>query len=754
MKNKDSNALSRRGFLKMGLAGAAMGALDWRVWAAQEGLPEYYGNYLAKVAARLDALSETCDDSFFFITDLHIPFNRCVSGRILAKLVAETRVKKVLCGGDMPEAFGGKPSVDKTIAAYRRDWVQAVEQAGGEFYPARGNHDFTIRDSPNAAAGFTYDGKVAHEILMDTCAVRKNAMVNNDDPECCYYYFDVPGTGVRYIVADTSDSIRTDRTYWAVKYGMGERQLGWLAENALATIPAGWGAVVMHHIPITEIVSGEDGVPKTFEPWRKLMEAYQNRGVAVVGERKFDFSSAQGRILCSITGHEHAERQTYRNGIWHVTEPCDAAYSDYIVGSSPWCADLPKKEKGTVFEQTFDAIHIDRRNNALHFTRIGGGADRTVRLAPMHIAAGGEKKLPDAAWGCYDADRAAKARNPLNKYQSFFKYFNNVAEISPARCLVAKKAGEAVALNTPPGGKRELIPVVVDAKARCRLRVGSYNIRFTTGDVGTENAWENRRDDMVALIRKLDLDVFGAQEVRPEQAAFLRESLSEFRFVGDHRAADRVSDEASPVFYRKDRFDAEKAGTFWLSETPDAPGVVGWGAACPRVCSYLVLQDKATGMRFCFANTHTDHVSAEAREKGMLLIIERMKAFGEGAPIIFTGDHNCREVEAPAAAVSKILVNALYESETPPKGPWRTFNGWKRLDAEPSALDALRETPEARNAPGRGSRIDYIYASRGTRVLDYATFADARPGKRLYPSDHYPVVATVELEQAGTDPAK
>jgi endonuclease/exonuclease/phosphatase family metal-dependent hydrolase len=182
-----------------------------------------------------------------------------------------------------------------------------------------------------------------------------------------------------------------------------------------------------------------------------------------------------------------------------------------------------------------------------------------------------------------------------------------------------------------------------------------------------------------------------------------------------------------------------------LSGTPDAPGVVGWGAACPRVCSYLVLRDKATGRRLCFANTHTDHVSAEAREKGMLLIIERMKAFGDGAPIIFTGDHNCRETEAPAAAVSKMLVNALYESETPPRGPWRTFNGWKWRDAEPSTLDALKESPEARNAPERECRIDYIYATRGARVLDYATVADARPGKRLYPSDHYPVVATMEL---------
>ena len=749
MNKGDANALSRRAFLKLGLAGAAMTVADWRLWAAEEGLPDYYGDYLAGVAARLRALSAKCDDAFFFITDLHIPSNRCVSGRILAKLVAETDVKKVLCGGDMPEAFGGQASIDRTIAAYREQWVRAVERAGGAFYPAKGNHDFTIRDKPSASSGFTYSGREARDILMDTAAVKANAVTNGDDPEACYYYFDVPGGGIRYIVADTTDSVRSDRTYWAVKYGMGERQLKWLAENAFATLPAGWVAVVMHHIPVTGIVSGEAENRAIFAPWRNLLEAYQNRGKVAIGGKDYDFSTAQGRILCSLTGHEHAERQTFQNGIWHITEPCDAAYSDYIVGSAPWCTDLPKKDKGTVFEQTFDAIHIDRRRNTLHFTRIGGGADRAVHLAGKTVELGASQTLKNgelpAKWGCYDANRAAKVANPLNKYQHFYKYFNDIAEVTDAGELTPKKVGEAVLLATRPDGRKSLFPLTVRSPGVRKFRVGTYNIRFTTGDIGTENAWEKRRGDLVKLVRRLDLDVFGTQEVRPEQAAYLRRALPDYAFVGEHRAADRVSDEASPVFYRKSRFDVEKSGTFWLCETPDVAGVVGWGAACPRVCSYLVLREKASGRKFCFANTHTDHVSAEAREKGMLLIIERMKAFGGGAPIVFTGDHNCYETEAPAVAVAKILRNALYESETPPTGPWRTFNGWKRLAAETATLDAFRLKPGPRNDKRFGQRIDYIYVSPGVRVLDYATVPDMRKGGRLYPSDHFPIVATVEI---------
>ena len=233
--------------------------------------------------------------------------------------------------------------------------------------------------------------------------------------------------------------------------------------------------------------------------------------------------------------------------------------------------------------------------------------------------------------------------------------------------------------------------------------------------------------------------------------------------MGEHRGADRVSDEASPVFYRRSRFEAEKKGTFWLSETPEVPGVKGWGAACPRVCSYLILRDKPTGRRFCFANTHTDHKSALAREKGMLLVIERMKEFGAGAPIVFTGDHNCRETEAPAIAVSKVLKNALYESETTPRGPWRTFSGWQWRDREVSTAAALKLPANVRNArkgspdadkdrngghkwEDCGARIDYVYVSPEVRVIDYTTVTAPRYGKKLYPSDHFPVVATIELK--------
>ena len=299
--------------------------------------------------------------------------------------------------------------------------------------------------------------------------------------------------------------------------------------------------------------------------------------------------------------------------------------------------------------------------------------------------------------------------------------------------------------------KNALIALIVaSALAGCtstpveKIKVGSYNIRLQSGDRGTPNAWDERKADLADFIKQLDLDAFGLQEVCPEQADFLTNSLPHYVMVGVHREDGKRKGEASPVFFRKDRFDAIKSGTFWLSETPDVPGSKSWKTACTRVCSWMLLKDKKSGKTFCFANTHTDHISALARKNGMLLIIERMKRFAPaGTPIVFTGDHNCTETTEPAKAVSALLKDTLYATETPPAGPWRTFNGWKWKDSEISIGEALKMQPNAREEPG--PRIDYIYVSEGIKVKSHASRADARPNTKLYPSDHFPVTAEIEL---------
>lgn len=267
------------------------------------------------------------------------------------------------------------------------------------------------------------------------------------------------------------------------------------------------------------------------------------------------------------------------------------------------------------------------------------------------------------------------------------------------------------------------------------LRVGSYNIRFSDGDRGTPNDWNLRKEALAGQLRGLDLDVFGLQEVCPDQMADLRERLPDYELVGDHRDQGRQTGEASPVVYRKDRFECVKSGTFWLSETPEVPGSKSWDTACPRVCSYVFLKDRQADRRICFANTHLDHWSAAARENGMKLILERLSGLSEGAPVVLTGDHNCRHGDAPAITARTVLCDARDVAESPDPGPRNTFHAFGKLAGDP-----------------RNLRIDFIYASSGTRVLDFVTHGDRRPGSDLYPSDHYPVSATLVLSNPTVQP--
>jgi len=276
------------------------------------------------------------------------------------------------------------------------------------------------------------------------------------------------------------------------------------------------------------------------------------------------------------------------------------------------------------------------------------------------------------------------------------------------------------------------------------VKVMTYNIRYSDGDADSaDNNWPVRREALAQLVEGERPDVVGFQEVLPDQFDWLRDRFGGYEFVGVGRNADG-SGEASPVAFLKDRFNAVTDGTFWLSQTPDEPGSLSWGATFPRICTWAVLDDKESGGHFSFANTHTDHKSEEARVRGMRLIIERMKDFGKGAPIVFVGDHNCLEFEKPALAVSKTLKNAMYESETAPVGPWRTCNHWNWKESEVTIGTALKKPVEERSAYGDDiERIDYIYLTPGARVLEYKTVGSSRGDTHTYASDHFPVIATI-----------
>ena len=86
-----------------------------------------------------------------------------------------------------------------------------------------------------------------------------------------------------------------------------------------------------------------------------------------------------------------------------------------------------------------------------------------------------------------------------------------------------------------------------------------------------------------------------------------------------------LRDMREAIFYKKDKFKVLASGDFWLSETPNKPGL-GWDATCcNRICSWLYLQDKKSKKKFYFFNVHFDHQGQIARRESSKLILEKIK---------------------------------------------------------------------------------------------------------------------------------
>ena len=271
------------------------------------------------------------------------------------------------------------------------------------------------------------------------------------------------------------------------------------------------------------------------------------------------------------------------------------------------------------------------------------------------------------------------------------------------------------------------------------IRFGTWNIRLSSMDKWEKDPrfpkWEARMPYVTGLIEEKGFDLMGLQEVGGPQTVFIRKTMPDWGLVGvvTNDAERSLTSHANGIFYRKDRFKALDWGWFAISETPDVPGSKSWGTMCVRACTWAKMEDRKDKREFLFFNTHFDHRSQLAREKGMELILAKIAEKNPGGklPVILCGDFNSR-VESPQIQQAKKTLARAYEiSATPPKGPFRTDNCWKFVPPE-------KENEKA------GNRIDHIFFTPGTTVTGYETFGDFY-GDNFYPSDHFPLKAVIEF---------
>jgi endonuclease/exonuclease/phosphatase family metal-dependent hydrolase len=246
-------------------------------------------------------------------------------------------------------------------------------------------------------------------------------------------------------------------------------------------------------------------------------------------------------------------------------------------------------------------------------------------------------------------------------------------------------------------------------------------------------------------------DIFGAQEVLHVQLVDMLAGLDGYDYIGVGRDDGKTAGEYAAIFYKTDRLRLLDQGNFWLSETPDRPGL-GWDAACVRICTWgrFASQTATNDEAFYFFNLHMDHIGVTARREGAKLIVRKIREIAQGAPVIVTGDFNVdQNDEIYSIFTESGLLKDSYVSTRLRFAENGTFN----------SFETVLYTD---------SRIDHIFVSPATRVDSYGVLTNSywSPDEesstqlkghdapqeisfsryiRRQPSDHYPVFVRLAL---------
>jgi len=283
-------------------------------------------------------------------------------------------------------------------------------------------------------------------------------------------------------------------------------------------------------------------------------------------------------------------------------------------------------------------------------------------------------------------------------------------------------------------GPPKAIPVVSDG--HLELNLMSFNLRYENPEDQDSRAWRARIVAAVRMIRAEKPDIIGVQEALHGQAADLWASLPDYEFFGVGRDDGKRAGEYTGIFYRRDRFEADvsEGGTFWLSDTPEAPGSKTWGNEIPRVASWLRLVDRSSQRGFYVFDTHWDHRSQPSREQAALLLSERIDARKNlEEPVILLGDFNAVENNPGIAHLT---------------GRQTTLTGkptiWKNGVID--TFQALHPNEKSRTTLHfwKGSRagklkVDHILVSQGAQIIS----AEILNSDQSMVSDHFPVTARI-----------
>ena len=316
-------------------------------------------------------------DGFFYWTDTHFPENSGYASAIIEYVQETIGPVKIFFGGD---ATKNAPSLSPGIEMFTASCLQAGSH--GMFYPVRGNHDFTSTTSESELEPQTMDNKAVYEYLSSLCGA--DVIRDENVPASNYYYLDSAKGRLRYVVFDTTDNVVDGK----IQYGISDRQMDWIFNHAVSTLPKGWKLIFISHVPLD---SGH----------------FNYEAITKAGD-KIAALAPDGNVLLCLAGHRHSDIESGIGSVFQVLTEADCL-KDCARTVTPYSFPLDKKCPGSVNEHTIDYVSVSRDHAVITFKRIGHGYDRVFNIRPIEVAVGEIVKLPSGTlgtggWTVYDAN--------------------------------------------------------------------------------------------------------------------------------------------------------------------------------------------------------------------------------------------------------------------------------------------------------------------------------------------------------------
>lgn len=298
--------------------------------------------------------------SFIFITDLHFEHNDLLSKPAMKHVLDHTSIPFAICGGDFTKAFGTKDdvldAVNKTL-----DYQNYIGK--NRFFSVQGNHDFTIRKSVTENIGWTAANSLVYDTLIRPNEVYQPSIQAGKE----YYYLDVLAQKTRIFMLNSMDGNPTteNTSAWGTQYTISQDQADWLIEKTKEK--DGWNFIFVCHVPCD---SNLDGYHPNEEYFHKVAAAINNKQTLSFHDTGInedaDFTGTTNQVVTILTGHNHIDQSSFKDGVLSITTTSDARYSD-----GGW-----EREPQSYTSLAFDVVSIDYDKGTINTTRIGGGQDR------------------------------------------------------------------------------------------------------------------------------------------------------------------------------------------------------------------------------------------------------------------------------------------------------------------------------------------------------------------------------------------